>query len=75
MRIIIAPDSYKGSQSAIDVANAMEKGVKQVFPEAQVHKVPIADGGEGTVEALVMATNGTMLYETVTGPLGHPIKS
>ena len=75
MRIIIAPDSYKGSQSAIDVANAMEKGVKQVFPEAQVHKVPIADGGEGTVEALVMATNGTMLYETVTGPLGHPIKA
>lgn len=75
MRIIIAPDSYKGSQSAIDVANAMEKGVKQVFPEAQVYKVPIADGGEGTVEALVMATNGAMIHETVTGPLGHPIKS
>lgn len=75
MRIIIAPDSYKGSQSALAVANAMEAGVKQVFPQAQVHKVPIADGGEGTVEALVMATGGTMIQETVTGPLGHPIKA
>ncbi len=75
MRIIVAPDSFKGSVSAIGVANAMEKGIKQVFPEADVHKVPIADGGEGTVKALVMATNGRMIYEEVTGPLHDKIKS
>lgn len=75
MRIIVAPDSFKGSVSASGVANAMEKGIKQVFPEADVHKVPIADGGEGTVEALVMATNGRMIYEEVTGPLHDKITS
>ena len=63
MHIIVAPDSYKGSLSAIEVANAMARGIISVFPEAQVTKVPIADGGEGTVEALVTATGGCMMYE------------
>ena len=53
MRIVVAPDSFKGSVSAVGTANAMEKGIKAVFPDAEVIKVPIADGGEGTVEALV----------------------
>lgn len=71
MRIIVAPDSFKGSVSAIGVANAMEKGIHKVFPEAKVIKVPIADGGEGTVEALVAATGGQLVCTVVTGPLGE----
>lgn len=75
MRIIIAPDSYKGSASALQVAQAMERGVLKVFPAAEIVKVPIADGGEGTVEALVTATGGRMLEQEVTGPLGTPVQA
>lgn len=73
MRIVVAPDSYKGSLSALAVAQAMERGVRAVFPTAEVYKIPIADGGEGTVEALVAATNGQFRYAQVTGPLGEPV--
>ena len=73
MRIVIAPDSYKGSLSAVEVANAMEKGILKVFPDAEVFKIPIADGGEGTVESLVMATGGRIVHETVVGPIGQPV--
>jgi glycerate kinase len=75
MRIIVAPDSFKGSVSAVCTANAMERGIKEVFPEAQVTKVPIADGGEGTVEALVVATSGMMVYQNVVGPLGNVVQA
>ena len=75
MRIVVAPDSFKGSVSAVETANAIEKGVKTVFPEADVIKVPIGDGGEGTVEALVTATNGKRIYQDVVGPLGNVVKS
>lgn len=71
LRIIVAPDSFKGSVSALGVANAMEKGILSIFPESEVIKVPIADGGEGTVEAMVTATGGRMLTERVIGPLGE----
>jgi glycerate kinase len=73
MRIIVAPDSFKGSVSALGVAEAMERGIHAVFPEAEVIKVPIADGGEGTVEALVAATGGRLLHANVRGPLGEPV--
>jgi len=75
MRIIVAPDSYKGSVSALGVAEAMERGIQAVFPEAEVIKVPIADGGEGTVEALVAATAGRLLHTEVRGPLGEPVRA
>lgn len=75
MRIVVAPDSYKGSVSALGVARAMERGVLAVFPDAEVLKVPIADGGEGTVEALVTATGGTLRSDAVTGPLGDPVEA
>jgi glycerate kinase len=75
MRIVVAPDSFKGSVSAVGTANAMEKGIKTVFPEAEIIKIPIADGGEGTVEALVTATNGKMIYQDVVGPLGGRVQS
>ncbi len=73
LRFIVAPDSFKGSVSALGVAEAMERGIHQVFPEAVVMKVPIADGGEGTVEALVSAAGGHFVTQTVTGPLGGPV--
>lgn len=75
MRVIIAPDSYKGSVSALGVAEAMERGVLHVFPEAEVVKVPIADGGEGTVDALVTATGGQRMDQIVQGPLGEPVEA
>ena len=75
MRVVVAPDSYKGSVSALGVANAIERGIHVVFPEAEVVKVPIADGGEGTVEALATATGGIIHYEDVVGPLGEPVKA
>lgn len=73
MRIVVAPDSYKGSLSALGVAEAMERGILRVFPSAEVRKLPIADGGEGTVEALVAATGGRIMTSQVAGPLGEPV--
>ena len=75
MRIIVAPDSYKGSVSALGVANAIEKGILTVFPEAEVCKIPMADGGEGTVEAMVTATGGRIIVQQVMGPLGDTVEA
>ncbi len=75
MRVVVAPDSFKGSLSAVAVANAMEAGILSVFPAAEVKKVPIADGGEGTVEALVLATGGCVIPEKVIGPLGDTMEA
>lgn len=75
MKILLAPDSFKESLSAIDAANAMEAGLKKVYPKAEYVKVPMADGGEGTTQSLVDATKGEMLYPMVTGPLGESVKA
>ena len=75
MKVVIAPDSYKGCLSALEVAKAMERGVLSVFPSAEVRKIPIADGGEGTVAALVTATNGQLRQAEVTDPLGNKISA
>lgn len=75
MRIVVAPDSYKGSLSALAVAAAMERGIHSVFTAAEVVKIPIADGGEGTMEALVTATNGKILHQKTIGPLGDAIEA
>ena len=75
MRVIVAPDSYKGSVTALGVAEAIERGVRAVFPGAEVVKVPIADGGEGTVDALVVATKGRLEETVVRGPLGEPVRA
>jgi len=73
MKIVIAPDSYKESLSALDVATAIERGFKEIFPDAEYVKLPVADGGEGTVEAMVAATHGRIVNVNVTGPLGKPV--
>ncbi|MDQ0192040.1 glycerate kinase [Paenibacillus wynnii] len=73
MKVLIVPDSYKGSLSSKEVADFMEQGVLAALPEAEIHKIPIADGGEGTVEAMVSATHGEFRELEVIGPLGKPV--
>lgn len=73
MKIVIAPDSFKGSLTALQVAEAVEVGLRRVFPDAAIEKVPMADGGEGTVQSLVDATGGEILTARVLDPLGNPI--
>ncbi len=75
MKIVIAPDSFKESMSALTAANAIENGFKKIIPEATYVKVPMADGGEGTVQSLVDTTNGKIISETVTGPAGYPVEA
>lgn len=73
MKIVIAPDSFKESLTAMQVATAIEQGFKTIFPDANYVKVPMADGGEGTVESMIDATGGKYIPVTVTGPLGEPV--
>lgn len=73
MKVVVAPDKFKGSLSAPVAARAIARGVKRVSPETAVDVIPMADGGEGTVEALVAATGGTFREARVTGPLGKPV--
>lgn len=74
MKIVIAPDSYKESLTAMGVAQAIEAGFRQVFPQAEYIKLPMADGGEGTVQSLVDATGGRIITHPVTGPLGQKVE-
>lgn len=73
MKIIIAPDSFKGSLSAIAAAEAIERGIKRYMPHAETVKIPMADGGEGTLDSLITAANGKKLHVSVTGPLGTSV--
>jgi len=73
MRIVVAPNAFKGSLSAAAAAEAMRAGIELVMPSAEVVLVPIADGGDGTVEALVAAASGSLRRRRVRGPLGDPV--
>lgn len=75
MKIVIAPQAFKGSLHATDVAVAIARGIRQVFPAAQLVLTPIADGGEGTVDALVRSTGGVFHEDRVMGPLGQPVNA
>lgn len=79
MRVVIAPDSFKGSLSAEHVAQALAKGLrmcaKPPWNQAEIDCVPLADGGEGTAQAMVNATGGHMVSTGVTGPLGESIQA
>ena len=75
MRFLLAPDSFKESMTSKEACDAMEKGIKKVLKDAKCIKVPIADGGEGTVEALVTATNGKIYKTMVLNPLGEKIEA
>ncbi len=75
MKFILAPDSFKESMSSKEACDAMERGIKKIIPEAECIKVPMADGGEGTVEALIGATNGTFHKVNVIAPLGNKVEA
>jgi len=75
MKVIIAPDSFKGSLTSSEVADAIEKGILAVDSNTEIIKIPLADGGEGTVEALVNFSKGVILSVNVSDPLGNPIKA
>lgn len=74
-KVVIAPDSFKESLSALEVADAIECGFSQIFPQVRYIKLPMADGGEGTVESMVAATDGEIIELKVTGPLGRPVQA
>ncbi|MDE7415314.1 MAG: glycerate kinase [Lachnospiraceae bacterium] len=73
MKVVIAIDSLKGSLSSLEAGNAIREGVEKVIPDAEVCVRPLADGGEGTVEALALGMGGKLENVTVTGPLGTPV--
>ena len=73
MKVVLAPNSFKGSLDAVGVAAAMKRGILSVDPRTMVVEVPMADGGEGTVTAVTRATGGTTRNVWVTGPLGTPV--
>lgn len=73
MKILLAPDAFKGSLSALEAADAMAAGIRRVCPETEIVLLPLADGGEGTVDALIAATGGRIQSARVTGPLGEAV--
>ncbi len=75
MKIVIAPDSFKESLSALDVALHIREGFRVVYPDADYVLLPVADGGEGTVDALVAATGGRRVTRRVVGPLGDEVEA
>ena len=75
MRVIVAPNSFKGSLTASQAADAIARGVREARPDAEVVEIPVADGGEGTVEALVSARKGTYHSVQVEGPLGDRVQA
>jgi glycerate kinase len=75
LKVVVAPNEFKGSLTASQAAAAIARGVREVFPDAEIVQIPVADGGEGTVEALVGAHQGVFRTADVEGPLGDPVKA
>ncbi|GAA0500833.1 glycerate kinase [Salinibacillus aidingensis] len=75
MNIVVSADSFKGSASTFEVNDYIERGIRRVMPDAQVTKLPLADGGEGTVDAFIHHLNGQHIEREVTGPLGKKVKA
>ena len=75
MKVVIAPQTFKGGLSGVEVARAIQQGVLSVFPQAETVQMPVADGGDGTLDALVRGTGGELFTSRVTGPLGEPVSA
>lgn len=75
MKVVVAPNPYKGSLGAPAAAAAIARGIRAEWPDAEIVEVPVADGGEGTVEALVAAGAGELVAAVVEGPLGAPVEA
>ncbi len=73
MKVVIAPQTFKGGLSGVEVARAIERGVQSVYPQAETVRIPVADGGDGTLDALVLGTGGQLFTSRVMGPLGTPV--
>lgn len=75
LKFVVAPDKFKGSLTGIQFCNAIEKGIKKELPNAEIIKLPLADGGDGTIEILQYHLHGKLIKTTVNDPLFHPIKA
>ena len=75
MKIVVAIDSLKGSLTSLEAGDAIRGGIFRVYPEAEVQVRPLADGGEGTVEALTLGMGGSIQKVSVTGPLGEKVEA
>ncbi|MGI6746699.1 MAG: glycerate kinase [Anaerovoracaceae bacterium] len=75
MKIILAPDSFKGSLSSLEVVKVLEISSRQIFPDMETVSVPMADGGEGTIDVLITSAGGFKETVSVTGPLGNKVKA
>ncbi len=75
MKIVIAPNAFKGSLTAVQAASAIARGVREAIPDATIVEIPVADGGDGTTEALVSAHHGEYRSVDVEGPLGDPVRA
>src|ERR1700694_5717538 len=75
MKVVIAPNAFKGTLTAPQAASAIARGVREVFPEAEIVEIPVADGGDGTMEALGAANRGEYRRARVEGPLGDPVEA
>ena len=75
MKVVISPDSFKGTLTALEAAQAIEKGIKRANEGAETILLPVADGGEGTMDALVLATNGHYVKSIVLDPLGREMEA
>lgn len=75
MKVVIACDSFKGSVTAVQAVSYLEEGIRRVWPEAEVDGIPVADGGEGTVDAFLHSVPGRRICISVTGPLGEPVQA
>ena len=73
MKVVVAIDSFKGSMSSMEAGEAIKRGILKAVPKANVVVRPLADGGEGTVEALALGMGGKLVTVTVTGPLGEKV--
>ena len=75
MRVVVAIDSFKGSMSSLEAGEAISNGIKKAHKDAEVEIRPLADGGEGTVEALSIGMGGRLINVDVTGPVGRKVSA
>lgn len=75
MKVVIAMDSFKGTHSSLEVAEFVSKGIRKVYPDAEIQTIGVADGGEGTANVLVDSLCGRMVELTVQNPVGKPVKA
>lgn len=75
MKFVIAPDSYKGCLRSVEVCRYLSEGIKQFCPQSEVEITPMADGGEGSVDAVVLSTQGEFRKYEVYGPLGETVEA